>query len=264
VTTAGDVLDREPEEIAEDAKSIGSQRLDRSNLDILVTSVIGGGELSFGALAATAVIGAVLATAPGVELSQALAFAGLVFPIGFIFVIMGRSELFTENFLIPVVSVFKTERTVGSLALLWSISWIGNMVGAAGISVMLLVPGVVDAPIQHGYVVYAAHKLDMGLASVFVSAMLAGGVMTTLTWSLISVQHTVARMAMICAAAYVLVAANLAHSIVSASMMFVGFMGTQYGLVDVVRWLLVATAGNVVGGVGLVTLFRLAQAHPKV
>jgi formate-nitrite transporter family protein len=49
----------------------------------------------------------------------ALALAGLVFPIGFLFVIIGRSELFTENFLIPVVAVFKTEHTLGSLLSLW-------------------------------------------------------------------------------------------------------------------------------------------------
>jgi formate/nitrite transporter FocA (FNT family) len=33
--------------------------------------------------------------------------------------------------------------------------------------------------------------------------------------------------------------------------------------VDVAVWLLIATVGNLVGGVGLVTLFRLAQAHKQ-
>jgi hypothetical protein len=35
------------------------------------------------------------------------------------------------------------------------------------------------------------------------------------------------------------------------------------GIVDVVVWLPIATAGNLVGGVGLMTLFRLAQAHEQ-
>jgi formate/nitrite transporter FocA (FNT family) len=36
---------------------------------------------------------------------------------------------------------------------------------------------------------------------------------------------------------------------------------TQHSLSEVVVWLLIATAGNLLGGVGLVTLFRLAQAR---
>jgi formate/nitrite transporter FocA (FNT family) len=119
---------------------------------------------------------------------------------------------------------------------------------------------VIDDSIRHGYAIYAAHKLDMGLASIFVSAMLAGGVMTTLTWALVSVQHTVGRMLVIWSAGYVLMAANLSHSIVSASIILVGFAATRHEVQDVLVWLLLATAGNLVGGVALVTLFRLAQA----
>jgi formate/nitrite transporter FocA (FNT family) len=56
-------------------------------------------------------------------------------------------------------------------------------------------------------------------------------------------------------------AANLSHSIVSASVLLVGFVATQHSLGELIVWLLIATAGNLVGGVGLVTLFRLAQTH---
>jgi formate/nitrite transporter FocA (FNT family) len=87
--------------------------------------------------------------------------------------------------------------------------------------------------------------------------------MTTLTWALVSVEHTVGRILVICAAGYVLMAANLSHSIVSASVLLVGFSSTSHGVVDLVVFLLIATAGNLVGGVGLVTLFRLAQARQQ-
>src|SRR5438874_8694716 len=127
-TMQDDVLAQEPHYIADRAESVGSERLDRSNIEILVTSIIGGGEVSLGGLAAMSVVGAVQAAVPGVDLHAALVLAGVVFPIGFIFVIVGRSELFTENFLIPVVSVFKTERSIGSLVQLWAISWMGNVV----------------------------------------------------------------------------------------------------------------------------------------
>jgi formate/nitrite transporter FocA (FNT family) len=260
---ADDVFEREPSEIAERAQDVGSQRLDRGNLEVLVTSIIGGGEVSLGGLAAMTVVGAAMAAMPNLNLYAGLALAGLVFPIGFLFVIIGRSELFTENFLIPVVAVLKTERPAASLISLWSISWFGNMLGCAGTAVLLLLPGTIGEPIRHGYTAYTEYKLGVGPLGVFISAILAGGVMTTLTWSLLSMQHVVGRMLLIGAAAYVLMAANLSHSIVSASVLLVGFVSTQHGLGDVVIWLLIATAGNLVGGVGLVTLFRLAQAHQQ-
>jgi formate/nitrite transporter FocA (FNT family) len=140
-TAAGDNgLEAEPHEIAEHAEVVGAERLDRSRLEIMVTSVIGGGEVSVGALAAMTVIGATMAAVPSIDLYSALALAGLVFPIGFVLVIVGRSELFTENFLIPVVAVFKTTRTPWSLLALWALSWVGNMIGCAGTAVLLLVP----------------------------------------------------------------------------------------------------------------------------
>src|SRR5438309_9324044 len=109
-TQTGDIFEREPLEIAERAETVGSQRLDRGNLEMLITSVIGGGEVSLGALASMTIVGALLKSFPALDLYAALAAGGLVFPIGFLFVIVGRSELFTENFLIPVVAVFQRER----------------------------------------------------------------------------------------------------------------------------------------------------------
>ena len=261
--TAENIIEQEPAHIERRAESVGSRRLDRSNLEILLTAVIGGGEVSIGALAAMTVLGSVLDSSSGVGLYPALTLAGVVFPIGFIFVIMGRSELFTENFLIPVIAVFNTERTLGSLALLWGLSWTGNMLGCAGTAVLLLAPEAVGQPILHGFAAYTDYKLGMQPIAIFISAVLAGGVMSTLTWSLLSVQHTVGRILVIAAGAYVLMAANLSHSIVSASVLMVGYRLTQHSLADLALWLVIATAGNIVGGVGLVTLFRVAQVRQQ-
>jgi formate/nitrite transporter FocA (FNT family) len=261
--TGDDVLEHETQQIAARASDVGAERLDRTHFETLVTSVIGGGEVSIGGLAAMSIVGALLTAVPGLNPYAAVAAGGLAFPIGFVFVILGRSELFTENFLIPVVAVLTRERTVGSLVVLWVISWIGNLIGCAGTSVLLLVPDAIGDSIWLGYTAYTSAKLEASLVGVFASALLAGGVMTAMTWVLLSIQHPVARIIAIFAAGYVLFAANLAHSIVSASVLIVGIFGTPHSFLDVVGWLLIATVGNLIGGVGLVTLFRMAQAHEQ-
>jgi formate/nitrite transporter FocA (FNT family) len=171
--------------------------------------------------------------------------------------------LFTEDFLIPVVAVLNRERSFGSLLLLWFMAWIGNLVGCAGTSVLLLVPEAIGEPIRLGYSAYTSAKLDTPPLGVVASALLAGGIMTAMTWVLLSVEHPVARIIAIFASGYVLFAANMAHSIVSASVLIVGFVGSSHSLLELVSWLVLATLGNLVGGVGLVTLFRMAQAHEQ-
>jgi formate/nitrite transporter FocA (FNT family) len=257
------VLQQEPRQIAERASDVGEQRLDRSNLDILVTAFIGGGEVSLGGLAAMTIVGSAMQAIPGLGLYPALALGGLAFPIGFLFVIVGRSELFTENFLIPVVSVFKGEREPGSLVGLWLLSWLGNVLGCAGMSLLLATPDAIGEPIKAGFAAYTEYKLGLPVLGVFVSAVLAGGVMTALTWVLLAIEHPVGRILAIWAGGYVLFASNLSHSIVSTSVLLVGFPLTQRSLMEVGVWLLIATAGNLVGGLGLVTLFRLTQAKQQ-
>jgi formate/nitrite transporter FocA (FNT family) len=166
-----DVLQQEPRQIAERASDVGEQRLDRSNLDILITAFIGGAEVSLGGLVAMTVVGSAMQAVPGLGLYPALALGGLAFPIGFLFVIVGRSELFTENFLIPVVSVFKGEREAGSLVSLWVLSWLGNMLGCAGMAVLLSVPDAIGEPIRAGFGAYTEYRLSVPPVGVFVSAV---------------------------------------------------------------------------------------------
>ena len=257
-----EILDIPPEDIIERAGDVGSERLDRGAADILVTGVIGGIEVSLGGLAAATVIGALLRI-PGMEPESALTVAGLVFPIGFLFVVMGRSELFTENFLIPVVGVLAGRRPWRELPQLWGLSWLGNLAGCAAVAALLSVPGAVGPSIVEGYASYAHAKLAPPPVAVFVSAVLAGMTMTVLTWLVIALRHPVAKIVAIWAAGYVLFAANLSHAIVGAAMVFTGFAHAHEHWTAVLRWLGLSTVGNLVGGVTLVTVFRLIQARER-
>lgn len=258
-----DVLEQEPDQIAGRAVGVGRQRLDRSPFDILVTAVIGGVEVSLGALAAMLVLGSSMAAAPSLGLYGGLALAGVVFPIGFFLVIHGRSELFTENFLIPVVAVFNRNHRARELLSLWALSLLGNLLGCVLMALILAVPSSVGTPIIHGYEAYTRYKLNVPNWGLFMSAILAGLTMTVLTWLLVAVRHPIAKAIGIFAAGYVVFATNMSHAIVSAAIVFAGFFRTGNDVLDVTRYMAITVVGNLVGGVGLVTLFRLAQAKEK-
>ncbi len=257
------LLSEQPVDIVERAAAVGEERLRRSALDIFVTAVIGGVEVSLGGLAAAAVLGASLTAVPRLGLFGGLAIAAIVFPVGFLFVILGRSELFTENFLIPVVSLVRHTNSWLALVELWALSWLGNLAGCAVMALLISIPDSVGSPVHAGLDAYATYKLGVPSLGVLASAVLAGITMTVLTWMLIAVQDMTVKIVAIFAAGYLLFAANLAHAIVGAALIFAGWPDTGRPLIDVVRWLGLATVGNLVGGVAFVTVFRVIQAHAK-
>ena len=253
----------QPEEIHDLALGYGEERLRRNPRDMFVTAIIGAVELSLGALAAMLVLGASLDAFPGLHLYGGLALAGLVFPVAFLFVILGRSELFTENFLVPVVAVLDDREPVTCLARLWGTVWLGNMVGCGGFALLASIPNALGAPLMHGYAAYAAYKLSVPPLGILVSAIFAGMVMTVMTWVLVAVRDAVGRILVMCAAGYVLFATNLSHTVVGAALIFIGFHGAGRSVVDVAEWVALATVGNTIGGAGLVTLGKLAQVKAK-
>ena len=58
--------------------------------------------------------------------------SALAYPVGFMFVIMGRSELFTENTLEPVIPLLhkRDAKTLRQLLRMWGILIAGNLLGA--------------------------------------------------------------------------------------------------------------------------------------
>ena len=243
----------------DEAVDIGEERLGRSSVDIFITAFIGGVEVSLGELVAASILGSFVIGFPRLGLYGGLALAALIFPAAFVFVIVGRSELFTENFLIPVVAVLTREQPPTSLLQVWGLSWLGNIIASALMALLFLVPDAVGSSIEEGFRIYADYKLNMPGHAVFVSGVLAGMVMSVLTWLLIAMRSSLGKLVIIYLVGYTIFATNLSHVVVSATLIFVGFGPSHHSIVDVLIWLAIATAGNLVGGVGLVTLYRMAQ-----
>ena len=102
-----------------DAVAEGDTRLNRSWLSVLATGAVGGIDLGIGVMAML-----VVRDATGSALLGALAFS-----IGFIILVLGRSELFTENFLIPVLSVVAGTGGWRDVGRLWFGTMAANLVG---------------------------------------------------------------------------------------------------------------------------------------
>src|SRR6202161_4771504 len=122
---------REPEveEAFDRLVSEGSDRLARPLVPLLATRFLGGIDVGIG------VVGYLVVYS---QTRQPL-LAAAVFPIGFIALLLARSELFTENFLVPVTARVAGRGSWFQLARLWLVTLAANLVGGLVMAGLIVV-----------------------------------------------------------------------------------------------------------------------------
>jgi formate/nitrite transporter FocA (FNT family) len=227
--------------------------LKRSVLSLGISGLVGGIFTGFSGL------GVAIATAQLGPSGAAAFIAQMFYPIGFIIVILGRAQLFTENTLYPVALLFAERRHFVHTARLWAIVLAANVAGAFGFSLL-----VSRTPaIRPAFLMELAH---MGLESVqqapsatFWSAVIAGAMIAMVAW-LVSASHSVTGSVMlIWALTFVIGLGHFAHCIVGSSEVMTSVLMHQVAWSGYFHWLALAATGNVSGGVLIVTLLEYGQ-----
>jgi formate/nitrite transporter FocA (FNT family) len=250
---------RSPAEIWEDALDEGERRLERTPIAVAVTGLLGGAEVMFGVIALVVTTAAFSTVMPD---QTAHLLGSLSFGLALVFITIGRAELFTENFLIPVGSVYAGRASAAALARLWLITLLGNLAG-------LLLMALLFAP--HGVLppdgLKAAGKISdtyttRAVIPALLSAVAGGALMTLFTWLAAAAESDVTRVFLGLLVGFVLVAPSLNHAVVGFGEIAFGLIaGTATGTVgDLARNFGLAVAGNLLGGV-LVTAMRLVQVR---
>lgn len=228
----------------------GIQRLNRSWPSLLSTGFVGGLDLGLGVLSMVLV-----RHVTGSELLGALAFT-----FGFIALILARSELFTENFLVPIAAIVSESGTMTQVARLWIFTAMTNLIGGWVIMGVIVIAAPElgrSATLQE----LGGHFVELGLGlTTFVSAVLAGSIMTLMTWMERGNRSLVGKLTAAVGAGFLLAGTPALHSIVTSLEMFGALQaGAPFGYLDWLGLFGWAVLGNMVGGIGLVTLLRFLQ-----
>jgi formate/nitrite transporter FocA (FNT family) len=225
----------------------GEHRLTRSWPGLLATGVVGGLDVGLG------VLGLLLVK----EATGSSLLAGLAFGIGFIALTLAQSELFTENFLVPVAAVTARRASIGKLFRLWFGTAVMNLAGG-WVMTGLIMAG--QPKLRHTAIEIATEYARLPVGRALALAILGGLVITLMTWMERATESVPGKLAAAMAAAFLLVAGTLNHAIVVSLLSFAALhAGAPFGYA---HWLTVvglAVAGNMVGGLGLVTMLRLVQ-----
>lgn len=226
----------------------GKARLERPLLDLAATGLTAGIDVSLGVLALL-----VIEEATGSRLLGALGFI-----IGFIALTLGKSELFTENFLVPVAAVVAKKATVRSLLRLWLGTAILNLAGG-WLMAWLIVVGL--PRLERQALESARFYVDLDLPRLTALGLLAGIAITFMTWMEHGAKSELGKIAAVSGIAFLLAATPLNHVVVVSVEMFAALHTgrADYGYGTWLRLASWTTLANLVGGVLFVTALRLAQ-----
>lgn len=255
--------DIEAPELFQLAVETGVRRLNRSWLEMGAAGFVAGMNVTFGALAAGGVAGAALASFGDESRLFASVLGALVFPIGFIFVVIGKSELFTENFLVPTSAVLARRERVLKLLRLWALTLTGNMIGAVTVAKIISLEAYHGVPAIHT-VDYLQHHaeflvLERDWDASFFAGLFAGWLITLMTWLILSAREIVAKIIVIWCVGFLIMMSQFNHVVVnSAEVLMAIFTGNE--AITYAAWFggnfWPTILGNIVGGLVFVTLLE--------
>ncbi|MCA9837032.1 MAG: formate/nitrite transporter family protein [Trueperaceae bacterium] len=181
----------------------------------------------------------------------------LLYPIGFVFVILGRYQLFTENTLTPVTLVLTRFASIPKLLSFWAFVFSANIVGATCFAALLAFSNLITGPEA---LAPAQHFIETPWLESFLRAVFAGWLLALLVWLVYSARESVARLILIWSVIFLQTTAELFHCVVgSIEAIYSIFLGQMTLLQYFADFLLPVTLGNTFGGVVFVALLNYGQ-----
>jgi len=187
--------------------------------------------------------------------------AKLGYTVGFVIVILGSQQLFTENTLTPMVPLFshRTKERLRNVLRLWGVVLVINIIGALLFALVLAKLNVVDAEV-HGSLAEISHRaMRAGPWETLLHAVYAGWLIALMVWMLPAAKPQ--ELWVVVIMTYLVGLGEFAHVIAGATEVFyAGILGLAGWGAVLLGYLLPTLVGNVLGGVTIVAALNHAQA----
>lgn len=246
-------------EILDELTETGLEEYNRPRRQLFISAFTGGMEVGFSVLLMGVLYSLLAEDVSEVSMHLVLATA---YPLGFLFVVIGRSELFTEHTDVALLPVLARKVAPVELLKLWGTIFTGNLLGGYLIGAMLILIGPGLGVINDESLIHLAEKMiPYDWWVILGSGILAGWLMGLLTWLVGASQETISRMLVVILVTIVIGIAGLHHSIVGSIEVFCGaVIDPNITLGDYLHFQLWATVGNIIGGGVFVGLFKFGQS----
>ncbi|WP_019904872.1 formate/nitrite transporter family protein [Methylobacterium sp. 77] len=237
----------------------GDEELRRTGGALFLSAIAAGLTMGF-SLIVPGVLKAHLPDAPWAELITSMGYA-----TGFLIVVLGRQQLFTENTLTPILPLLH-DRSVATLMRvmrLWSIVLVGNILATAIIAAVLAGTEAFSPPVREAFVAISHHTIEAPFWTTAIKAVFAGWLIALMVWML-PATGTAAPFIVILMT-WLVSMCGLAH-IVAGSVDTFYLVFTGHAAMDDYLWTFFVPTllGNVFGGTALVAVLNFGQVAPEV
>jgi formate/nitrite transporter FocA (FNT family) len=236
------------------ASQTGEDELKRSSAGLALSGLAAGLGMGLTGLGSATILLAV-----GVSGTHAHLLASLLYPLGFIVVILGRAQLFTENTLFPVILVLDRRRHVRNTLRLWAVVFVANVVGALLFAVLAVRTSALSGPLRSALATLGEQTVSGSFGHVFWAAVIGGWIIALMAWLVSAARYTSGQIALVYVMTFVVGAAHLAHCIAGSGEALAAVLAGHVSAGRYLVWLLGATLGNTVGGVLMVSLLNYGQ-----
>jgi formate-nitrite transporter family protein len=184
----------------------------------------------------------------------------LGYPLGFLIVIIGRQQLFTENTLTAIIPLLarRDGRTLVQVLRLWIVVLVSNLVGAHLFAWVVGNTPMFSRDVQHAMLQLAVKAATVSFSAAIIRGIFAGWLIAMVVWMLAAVDT--GRVAVIVIITYVVGLAELTHIIAgSVEVLFLPMVGVRSWTSVVWNYLTPTLLGNIIGGVSLTAAVNHAQ-----
>ncbi len=250
-----------PAEIEEAVEKVGVKKANLPLLSSFMLAVVAGGSIGFGAIYYT-----IVASDPTLSFATVRVVGGLVFSLGLVLVMVGGAELFTGNNLI-VMAWASGKVSARTMLLNWVIVWLGNLVGALGLIVLVYFShhlDMNDGRIGLSVLNTAAGKIQPDMLTLFVKGILCNVLVCAAVWLAYAGRSVTDKIVALILPISAFIAAGFEHCVANMYFLPMAWLLVQTGhappsfdaslitLPGIIHNLVPVTLGNIVGGAGFV------------
>lgn len=182
------------------------------------------------------------------------------YSIGFLIVILGRQQLFTENTLTPILPLLSepSGETLWRVARLWAVVLATNVVGAFAFAAVVAHTGVFRPAVREAFMAISREATEGGFGTVFLRAIFSGWLIALMVWLLPGAETS--RPMIIIIITFLVGLGGLTHIVAgSVELSYLLTTGVESWAHGIGGWFVPTLLGNIVGGVSLVAALNHAQ-----
>lgn len=187
--------------------------------------------------------------------------ARLGYPLGFLIVITGRQQLFTENTLTAIIPLLARRNVATLLRVirLWAIVLVANLIGAFLFAWVVAATPMFHPEVRHAMLRIATDAADVDFGTAVLRGIFAGWLIAMVVWMLAAIDT--GRLAVIIIITYIVGLAGLTHIIAgSVEVLFLVMVGSKTFIAILFGYMVPTLIGNCIGGVSLTAALNHAQS----